>query len=78
MKGDYQAPPEACFGLMIDGPGVEVIAGYSRDHSRQIGATTFTAKLGKGTIVFQSLTGMNPIMRERWLGNAAAYLLTPR
>jgi hypothetical protein len=78
MKGDYQAPPEACFGLMIDGPGVEVVAGYSRDHSRQIGATTFTAKLGRGRIVFQSLTGMNPIMQERWLGNAVAYLLAPR
>jgi hypothetical protein len=78
MKGDYQAPPEACFGLMIDGPGVEVVAGYSRDHSRKIAATTFTAKLGKGTVVFQSLTGMNPIMQERWLSNAVAYLLAPR
>jgi len=75
MKGDYQAPVSGCFGLMVSGPGVAIVAAYSRDHDRNIGAVTFTANLGKGPIVFHTLTAMHPIMEQRWLGNALAYLL---
>jgi hypothetical protein len=75
MKGDYQAAVQACYGVMVDGPGVAIVAAYSRDHSRQIGAITFTAKLGKGAVVFHGLTGMHPVMEQRVLGNALGYLL---
>jgi len=75
MKGDYQVPVQASYGLLVDGPNVAIVAAYSRDHSRQIGAITFTTKLRKGTVVFHGLTGMHPIMEEKVLGNALAYLL---
>jgi beta-galactosidase len=75
MKGDYQAAVQACYGLMVDGSGVAIVAAYSRDHDRHIGAITFTAKLGKGTVVFHGLTGMNPVMEQRVLGNTIGYLL---
>ncbi len=75
MKGDYQAPVQACYGLLVDGPGVAIVAAYSRDHSRQIGAITFTSELGKGRVVFHGLTGMHPIMEQKVLGNALRFLL---
>jgi hypothetical protein len=75
MKGDYQAPVDACYGLLVDGPGVDIVAAYSRDHDRNIGAMTFTARLGKGMIVYQGLMGMHPILQERWLGNALDFLM---
>ena len=78
IKGDYQVPFDSCFGVLIDGPGVKIVAAYSRDHDCKIGAATFTAGLGKGSIVFQALTGMHPIMGERWLGNAIELLLAKK
>ena len=75
IKGDYQASVTTCFGLLVDGPGVAIVAAYSRDHDRNIGAITFTANLGKGAVVVHGLTAMHPIMEQRWLGNALAYLL---
>ncbi len=74
MKGDYQIPVGNCYGLIVDGPTVRVIAVYGRDHDRNIGAVTFTAKLGCGTVLFQALKGMNPLMEQRWLGNAIQWL----
>jgi hypothetical protein len=48
----YQAKGQAANGLAIDrapgGAEVEIVAAYSRDHSRVIGAGTFTTKLGAG------------------------------
>jgi len=34
-----------------------------------------SARLGQGAVVYQGLTGMHPIMAERWLGNALGWLL---
>jgi len=76
MKGDYQAPVQASYGLLVHGPAVEIVAAYSRDHDRKIGAVTFTTRLGQGTVVMHCLTGMHPIMEEKVLGNALAYLLS--
>ena len=75
MKSDYQVPVQSSYGLLVDGPNVAIVAAYSRDHTRQIGAITFTTKLGKGTVVFNGATGMHPIMEQKVLGNALAYLL---
>jgi len=74
MHSDYQQPYENVDGVLVDGPGVEICAAYSRDHDRNIGAATFTATLGKGRIVFQLVNGMTPIMQQRWLANAVNYL----
>jgi beta-galactosidase len=75
MKGDYQDPVGSCYGLLVDGPTVQVVAAYGRDHDRHIGAALFTAKLGKGDIVFSALSGMQPVMQEQLLENEVRYLL---
>ena len=74
MHGDYQVGTGSANGLRVDGPGVQIIAAYSRDHDRNIGAGTFTAPLGLGTVLFQCMPPMHPAMRARWLANALAYL----
>jgi hypothetical protein len=76
MKGDYQIPVSACYGLQVGGPGVEIVAAYGRDHDRNIGAATFTTKLGQGTIVFQTLTGMPSAIQQRLLANELKFLLS--
>ena len=74
MKGFYQVEAGGQCGLLVDGPDLEVIAAYSRDHDRNIGAATLTAKLGQGTILIQTIRGMHPVMLERWMSNAIAFL----
>lgn len=78
MNGDYQIPVSCCYGLQVDGPGVQIVAGYGRDHDRDVGAATFTARLGRGELVFQCLSGMCPVFEERLLNNALIYLLTSK
>ena len=74
MKWEYQVAFEHASGLMVDGPGVEVIAGYGRDHDESLGAATFTSRLGKGKVVFQAVRGMQPLLYERFILNAARFL----
>src|ERR1039457_7197130 len=74
MKWEYQVAFGHASGLMVDGPGVEVIAGYGRDHDANLGAATFTSRLGKGTILFQAVRGMQPLLYERFIFNAARFL----
>jgi beta-galactosidase len=78
MKGDYQIGVANCYGLLVDGPAVEVVAAYGRDHDRHIGASLFTTKLGKGNVVFNTLLGMQPLMQERLLENQLRVLLPGR
>ena len=78
MKWEYQVDFRDATGLMVDGPGVEVIAGFGRDHSAKIGAATFTAKLDHGQILFQAVRGMQPLVRERFIVNAARTLCKVR
>ena len=74
MHGDYQIGTGSANGLRVGGPNVQIIAAYSRDHDRNIGAGTLTAPLGSGTVLFQCMPSMHPAMRARWLANALAYL----
>jgi hypothetical protein len=74
MKREYQVAFGHASGLMVDGPGVEVIAGYGRDHDDALGAATFTAQLGKGKILFQAVRGMQPFLYERFIVNAMRLL----
>ncbi len=71
----YQAKGSAANGLVVDGPNVEIVAAYSRDHSRVIGAGTFTAKLGEGKVVYHRVPEMQPVMQQRFLANAIQWLV---
>jgi beta-galactosidase len=72
----YQARGQAGNGLLVDGNDVEIVAAYSRDHSRAIGAGTFTTKLGKGKVVYQRVPEMQAVMQQRFLANALRWLVS--
>jgi hypothetical protein len=74
MNWEYQVDTNSASGLLIDGNGVDIIAAYSRDHDRNIGAATFTAPLGSGTILFQSVRNMQPQVYERFITDSLWYL----
>jgi hypothetical protein len=70
----YQAKGRESNGLLVDGPGVEIIAAYSRDHDRRIGAGTFSAKLGAGKVLYHRVPEMQPVLQARFLANALRWL----
>ena len=72
----YQAKGRQANGLLVDGPNVEIIAAYSRDHDRNIGAGTFTTKLGKTKILYHRVPDLHPVLQQRLLANAVAWLTT--
>ena len=78
MGGFYQAPGRQSNGLLIErkpgGADVEIVVAYSRDHDRNVGAGTFTTRLGKGKVVFHRVPPMHPVMQERFLANAVRWL----
>ena len=78
MKSDYQVGTSGANGLRLEGKGVEIIAGFGRDHDRNLGAATFTAPLGRGTVLFQCMPPMHPAIRQRWLANALDFLATKK
>jgi len=86
MKSYYQVPVSGSDGLLLKGPEVDVFVGYGRDHDRNIGAASFTTKLGKGKILWHSLPGMGtglqkpgkgiqPVLLRRLLANSIKYLM---
>lgn len=72
----YQVPGREANGLLVDGPNIEVVAAYSRDHDRRIGAGTFTTKLGKGKVVYHRVPEMHPVLQQRFLANVLRWLVT--
>jgi hypothetical protein len=74
----YQARGQAANGLLIDrapnGAEVEIVAAYSRDHSRQIGAGTFTTRLGAGKLLYHRIPDLHPVLQARFLDNALRWL----
>jgi hypothetical protein len=78
MGGFYQAPGRQSNGLLVDrapnGPEIEVVVGYSRDHDRKVGAGTLVTRLGKGKVLFHRVPPMQPIMQQRFLANALLWL----
>jgi len=72
----YQAKGRQSNGLLVEGPNVEIIAAYSRDHDRNIGAGTFTTKLGGTKILYHRLPELHPVLQQRLLSNALAWLTT--
>jgi beta-galactosidase len=72
----YQAKGRQSNGLLVDGPNVEIIAAYGRDHDRNIGAGTFTTKLGKAKILYHRVPELHPVLQQRFLANALAWFLS--
>jgi beta-galactosidase len=70
----YQAKGRQSNGLLVDGPNVEIVAAYSRDHDRNIGAGTFTAKLGSTKILFHRIPDFTAPLQKRFLANAIHWL----
>jgi len=74
----YQARGQAANGLLIDrapnGAEIEIVAAYSRDHSRQIGAGTFSTRLGAGKLLYHRIPDLHPVLQARFLANALRWL----
>ena len=74
----YQTKGRQANGLLIDkhpdGADIEIIAAYSRDHDRNIGAGTFTTKLGATKILYHRVPDLHPVLQQRFLANALAWL----
>jgi beta-galactosidase len=87
MKSYYQVPAlQTSNGIILDGNTIDVFAGYGRDHSRRVGAASFTCPLDKGNIVFHTLpglipacydvqTGIHPVVGRRLIWNSMGYLM---
>lgn len=69
----YQAKGRESNGLLVDGD-IEIIAAYSRDHDRRVGAGTFTAKLGAGRVLYHRVPEFHPVTQQRFLANALLWL----
>jgi hypothetical protein len=77
MSIEYQVKGSDSNGLLVSGDGVDIIAAYSRDHDRNIGAGTF-AYAGQGrSLLFHRITGMQQVLHRRLLSNAIQYLSAP-
>ena len=74
----YQCPGRQANGLLVDrhptGAPLEIIVAYSRDHDRQVGAATFTTKLGTGKLLYHRVPDLHPVLQQRLLANALAWL----
>jgi hypothetical protein len=78
MGFHYQTKGRQANGLLIEknpnGADIEIIAAYSRDHDRNIGAGTFTTKLGTTKILYHRVPDLQPALQQRFLANALAWL----
>ncbi|BDD01927.1 hypothetical protein PEPS_42070 (plasmid) [Persicobacter psychrovividus] len=63
FAGDYQIGAVDANGMIISGKNIAVDAGYARDHNRNIGAASFSVKVGDGTIVVHNFYGLGNIAK---------------
>ncbi len=70
----HQIPGQPSNGLIIDGDGIEVVAAYSRDHDRRLGASSFTVKKDGMKVLVHRLPDMATALQTRWLRNAVGWL----
>lgn len=61
-------------GLKVEGAGLEVVAGYSRDHDRHAGAASFIARKNHMRVLFHRLPDMAEPLQQRWYRNALNWL----
>jgi len=71
----HQIQGQPSNGLIIDGDNLEVVAGYSRDHDRHIGAASFIARKGKMRVLFHRMPEMAGPLQARWYRNALNWLV---
>jgi hypothetical protein len=74
MSIHYQVKGGGSNGWIVEGEDVEIIAAYSRDHDRKIGAGTLIAKLNGTSIVMHQITDMHPVLHRRFLANSLTWL----
>jgi hypothetical protein len=74
MSIHYQVKGGGSNGWIIEGPNVEIVAAYSRDHDRNIGAGTLTAKVGTSRVVLHRIVDMHPVLLQRFVANALLWL----
>lgn len=70
----HQIPGQPSNGLLVEGEDVEVLAGYSRDHDRRVGAASFIARKGRMRVLVHRLPDMVAPLQARWLRNALNWL----
>lgn len=73
MKGDYQVSVGSSNGVVVSGKNVELLTGYSKDHSRVIGAGDVVTKIGKGRVIFHTVPPMIHPFQLRWLDNSIRF-----
>lgn len=74
MSIEYQVKGSDSNGLIVSGDGIEIIAAYSRDHDRKIGAGTFTWSGHGRKLLFHRITQMHRVFHRRLLSNGIQYL----
>jgi hypothetical protein len=74
MSIHYQVKGGGSNGWRVEGTNVEIVAAYSRDHDRNIGAGTLTAKIGATPIVLHRIVDMHPVLFQRFIVNALSWL----
>jgi hypothetical protein len=74
MSIHYQVKGGGSNGWLVEGDNVQIVAAYSRDHDRKIGAGTFTTKLNGTPVVMHQITDMQPVLHRRFLANSLAWL----
>jgi hypothetical protein len=70
----HQIQGQPSNGLVVDGEGIEVIAAYSRDHDRRLGAASFTVRKAGAKLIFHRLPDMVAPLQTRFLLNALRWL----
>ena len=70
----HQIPGQPSNGLIVDGEGIEVIAAYSRDHDRRLGAASFTVRKAGAKLLFHRMPDMVAPLQTRFLLNAMRWL----
>jgi hypothetical protein len=70
----HQIEGQASNGLVIDGDGIDIIAAYSRDHDRRMGASSFTVQKAGMKLLFHRLPDMVAPMQARFLLNAMRWM----
>jgi hypothetical protein len=70
----HQVPGQPSNGLLVAGDGIEVIAAYSRDHDRRLGAASFTVRKAGAKLVVHRMPDMVAPLQTRFLLNALRWL----
>jgi beta-galactosidase len=70
----HQISGQPSNGLKISGENLEVVAGYSRDHDRFVGAASFIARKNKMRVLVHRMPEMAAPLQARWWRNAVNWL----